>query len=374
MSFTVFFITNNYKPYSGGVVSALDATAHALRAKNIQVRIITLDFGTNEAEDPYVHRIFCPIKFRYKNNPMAIPFGAYSQLLRLVDHYKPSLFHVHHPFLLGQTAIKLAQKLTIPVVFTHHTQYDKYCHYIPMANWISKPVINYTVKKFLKRVTAIIAPSTTIATINAYSRPVTVIPSPLDTIFCSPYTKHSGQEPYKLLCVSRYTKEKNLFFLLDCMKLLEHFPCTLTLIGYGELEQSLKYYAYQMLGLPEEKVAFVIKPPKEHILKAYQEADVFIFASQTETQGLVLAESMSQGTPVIALPGAGINDCIISGYNGYIVTNTIEMANTLKNLLNNPTHLSLLQAGALQTAKEYYPDTITHKFIDLYKKLLLIEN
>src|SRR6266404_2396469 len=126
----IFFVTNNYTPYSGGVIHAITATTDALRAQGHEVFIITLDFlgkpDKPQADPDYVIRIACPIKFMYKTNYMAIPWRPTHAIKQLIQQYKPDIIHVHHPFLLGVSALHAAQTYNIPCIFTYHTMYEDY--------------------------------------------------------------------------------------------------------------------------------------------------------------------------------------------------------------------------------------------------------
>src|SRR5688572_25186753 len=118
----IFFITNNYTPYSGGVVHAINATVKGLQDQGHIVFIITLTFLPNHSNDPECFiRLSCPIRFSYKNNHMALPWRPNYQLEQLIKKYKPDIFHIHHPFLLGKSALYVARKNKIPCIFTYHT-------------------------------------------------------------------------------------------------------------------------------------------------------------------------------------------------------------------------------------------------------------
>src|SRR5579872_5344972 len=131
----ILFVTNNYTPYSGGIVSSIDATVHALYAKGHDVLLVTLDFfGVAVSEHKYIVRIPTIFRFMYKSNHMAIPWRATYELLSLAQTYSPDIIHVHHPFLLGKSGLDVAHILGIPCVFTYHTLYEQYAHYVPVPS------------------------------------------------------------------------------------------------------------------------------------------------------------------------------------------------------------------------------------------------
>lgn len=368
----IVFVTNNYTPYSGGVVSSINALMHELQKAGHEVFIITLDFlGKTNGDPEYVIRVPCPIKFTYKTNCIAIPWQAKSYIYRTINKIKPDIIHSHHPFLLGNAARIVAKKLSIPIIFTYHTLYEHYVHYIPLPRCITRAITKKLVLRFCDRINGIVVPSSAVKEYlnrEGVQTPVAVIPSGLQSIFLS--TKKpiklpsNGRVPH-LLAVSRFVKEKNIPFLFDVFKILNG-NFILTLVGYGAEYESIKMHAYQKLKLSQQQVRFVHKPSKVELLSLYREADLFLFSSTTDTQGVVIAEAMASGTPVIAVNGPGQRDIIKNGYNGFLVKNAHHMAHIIKVVTSNEALLTTLQERAWQTSQQYAPDIITRKILAFY--------
>lgn len=387
----IVLVTNNYKPYSGGVVSAIDTLVQSLVQLGNQVSIITLDFegqGSNYVLPVPVIRLACPVRFKYKTNYVAIPWQPDQAILALVASLKPDIIHASHPFLLGVSALKAGQKLKIPVVFTYHSQYEKFAHLVPIPEIISTCLIAKRLLAFCTQVSGIIAPSKTIANNitqdlsaknnhdinkNLSNIPIQVIPSAISPLYLDTSFSIKPFNPvFKLLTVSRFAKEKNLGFLLEMFKQLvtKHSNFSLTLVGYGPELASLKYQAYQALGLGLEQVIFIERPEKNQIKQLYQQSDLFVFASQSETQGLVLAEAMACGTPVVALAGPGQNDLIVNGQNGFLVDNLAQMVAAILSVSSNLALHQNLQQNAFWAAKNYDPMRLGQKQLDFYEHLI----
>ena len=171
--------------------------------------------------------------------------------------------------------------------------------------------------------------------------------------------------PLKLLYVGRFTEEKNIPFLLDVVAQLS-MPYEFTLIGYGYAQCMLQQYAYKTLGLSRDRVRFIIRPPKQKIVQFYATSHVKLFASQTETQGLVLAEAMAAGTPVIALSGSGVNDIVQSGINGYLVHTKNEMVERIVQIMHDTRLYRTLSIGAYKTSQQYTQKNIGKKLEKIY--------
>jgi 1,2-diacylglycerol 3-alpha-glucosyltransferase len=405
----IFFVTNNYIPYSGGVTQAIIATTDALRQQGNQVFIITLDFlGKKNKPQTGVIHVPCPITFMYKKNYMAIPWRPTHFITQLLQQYKPDIVHVHHPFLLGVSALHAARACNIPCVFTYHTMYEDYAHYVPLPRYFTKKLISSAVRRFCNSVDGIIAPSNAIKEYllqQKIIKPIVVIPSPLREMFLTHPMRslYSGARPdassssavntclenlpclpkpwrrqvegylqaphnFNLLVVSRFVPEKNIPFIFDVFKQLPN-NFTLMLVGYGSDYQRTQQLAFNTLKLSPQRVHFIHKPPQDELLKAYRSADLFIFSSHTDTQGIVLAEAMSQGLPVIAVDGPGQRDIVKNDYNGFIIKNAEKAVTKIMDIAHDETLLNKLISGAYATAQRYHAHNTTQQLITFYHEI-----
>ncbi len=371
----IFFVTNNYTPYSGGVVQSIAATTQALRAQGHDVYVITLNFLEAHHDDPdYVIRIACPLKFIYKKNHMAIPWRPTNTIMDLIKKYNPDIIHIHHPFLLGASALRAAQKHNIPSVFTYHTLYEYYAHYVPLPQKWTLSLMQNTIRRFCNKVDAIIAPSTSIKNylqLHKVITPIMIIPSPLRECFINSVdnvTEAKNSEFFELLLVTRFVPEKNIPFVFKVMQLLPN-NFRLTLAGYGNDAEKLQNLAFNTLQLSTDRIHFIHKPDQKKILELYRKAYLFIFPSQTDTQGIVLAESMSQALPVIALDGPGQRDIIINGVNGFITANEQKTAEIILQISADKKLYNHLASGAQKTSLNYDAQINTQNLITLYHSI-----
>lgn len=374
----ILLVTNNYTPYCGGVVTSINATVDFLQQQGHAVDLVTLDFlGDRHTNDPsWVMRISCPIKFRYKSNYMAVPLRAYNFLTRMLNEKKPNLVHVHHPFLLGKVALRAAHQQGIPVVFTYHTMYEHYAHYVPLPIALMFPVIQKMVFSFCTSVDAVIAPSCAIQALLSAQKiktPSEIIPSALRKeflILLQEQVRENISKTYRLLYVGRFVPEKNIPLLLDAFALLPRGLCTLTLAGYGADYEMLRSYAYQKLQLSPHEVFFVLKPSCQELMNIYRDADIFLFPSHTDTQGLVIVEAMAAGCPVIAVHGAGQADIIVHGQNGFLVSNAFEKASAIMRLVGDSSLLMGMRHNAKKTAQRYHPDMVGNQLVNFYEEVI----
>ena len=372
----IAFVTNNYIPYSGGVVSSINAFAQQLMECGHEVLIIALDFlGDQHDDPPYVVRVPSLFCFTYYANPLCVPWRPDAQVLQILKKFNPDVVHAHHPFLLGQSALQAARELRVPIVFTYHTMYELYTHYVPLYQPLVKLAVKKKVARFCEDVDHIIAPSSAVRNLltnQTIKTPVTIIPSPLRPEFfdSSQSSEDKKKSVFRLLLVSRLVKEKNVSFVLDVFCKLDPKRFALTIVGYGDEQEALREYAYKKLKLSDKQVDFVIKPPKSELIRLYREADLFLFPSTTDTQGIVLAEAMAGGTPVVAVDGPGQRDIVRNGENGFIVESAGQMIEKIKQIVNDDDLLVNLQRGALATAQQYRPEALTEQLMHLYESLI----
>lgn len=374
MNKRIALVSNNWTPYSGGVVSSLRIQLDALQKAGYEVCLITLDFLGNHEDPPYVKRVPTFFKSTYKTNRMALPWRPTKNIYDLLQDFKPDIIHVHHPFLLGVSALKVARKLKIPIIFTYHSQYEAFAHYVPLPLWITHPIIRLLVTSFCKKVDGIIAPSSIIKQQIEYAQiktPSVVIASALQPVFLHKTRPiKQKKERFELICVSRFAQEKNIPFLLDMYVQLPSSQFSFILAGYGHAFEEIKAYAYQTLQLDQKDVVFIHKPTQQELAHIYVHGDLFLFSAQHETQGIVFAEAMAGANPVVCLDGAGQRDIVQQGINGFIVNNADEMITIIQKISQNKQLYDSLSGQAWKTAQNYTPEHMARQLIDFYSRFL----
>lgn len=369
-SLSILCVTNNYTPYQGGVVSSLQTMRDALCKQGHTVNIITLDFTGKYEHEEGIYRIPSLVRFKYKTNYMAIPWRAQNYIQNIITKLRPDIVHVHHPFLLGPHAVSVARQHGIPVIFTYHTQYEEYLHYVPVVKGLIRPFVMKRVNSFCQRVDSIIVPSNSMQAMIV-ERGITthseIIPSGINPLFLEQIDHARMNDRFELLTVSRFVKEKNIPALLRVVRTLDDKKFRFTLIGYGPETASLQDYAYNSLGFSSDHVRFILNPSKEELRSWYARSNLFLFASKTETQGIVLAEAMAQRLPAVAFDAPGSRDIVEHGYNGFLVYDEGDMRDTITMIAQNTVLQERLSEHARKTAQNYDPALLTHRLLTLYR-------
>jgi 1,2-diacylglycerol 3-alpha-glucosyltransferase len=175
--------------------------------------------------------------------------------------------------------------------------------------------------------------------------------------------------------VGRLAEEKNLMFLteavISCLK--AHPRAVFVLVGDGDARENM-LSAFAEAGLGD----LVHAPGKlsgSELADAYAAMDCFAFASQTETQGIVLAEAMAAGNPVVALDGPGVREIVRDGVNGHLLPadgSPEEFCAALSQTISKPAIRRTLAANARQSAKDYDSAVCTRRMLHCYASLVAV--
>ncbi|CCO07104.1 glycosyltransferase family 4 protein [Desulforamulus hydrothermalis] len=369
--------TDSYLPYIGGVVRSIEIFTEELRRLGHEVNIYAPSYP-GVAKEKDIFRFPAIPTPTYKGFYLAVPFAG--GLERFLSVNRPDVIHVHSPFLLGRLGAKIARKLGVPLIFTFHTLYDQYTHYVPFARELSKGITRKICVDFCNRCDLVITPTENISRhirSMGVTSPIKCLPTGIQLSEFADLDKNwlrqtfALEEQTILLSVGRAGKEKNISFLLDCFAQIcrRHSNVTLILVGDGPELENLKSYA-QNLGLTD-KVIFTGKLAREKLVKVYGGADLFVFASMTETQGIVIAEAKAAGLPVVAVNAYGVSDMVVDGEDGYLVRPAIEsFVNKVNFLIENKALRKKMGNQALLNAQALSSRKCAEKLVAYYESLL----
>ena len=312
----VGFFTECYKPIVNGVVASIDALRDGLHARGVDVTTIAPHFPhfIDDARDVVrIPSLPLPTPTAYR---LCVPYlnAVDRRRLRGID-----IVHAHSPFVTGWMAVSYARRHRIPLVFTYHTRLDAYAHYAPF----DRATVTLT-RRYANAADAVVVPTAAMETRLrelGVRAPITVVPSAIDVErFAggarSPLVRArlgvTDEGPLALV-VSRLATEKNVELAIDA---LVHFGgLRLAIIGEGPHRAALEERA-RRLGVAG-RVRFAGTLARERLPDVYASADAFLFPSTTDTQGLVLAEALAAGLPVVAAESEASRDVL--GAAGSIV-------------------------------------------------------
>lgn len=381
----IAMFTNTFTPHVGGVARSVQGLADELRRLGHRVLVVAPRFEDLDDNESDVLRI--PAVQHFNGSDFSLPVPVPLTVARVLKDFRPDIVHSHHPFLLGDTALRIAVSCDVPVVFTHHTRYEQYTHYLPGDSEPLKHFVIDLVNGYCNLCNAVVAPSRSIADMlleHGVQSPIEVIPTGVDPLYFSGPEDGSWrhrlgipEEAFVVGHVGRLAPEKNLTFLSDSVcKFLQQNPAAhFLLIGEGPAKEEMLGIFHRQ-GL-QHRTHLQGVMDRSSLSNAYHCMDVFVFSSRSETQGLVLAEAMAAGTPVVALDAPGVREIVVDAENGRLLQ--IEEINSFVQALEWVAQLPAkgcaeLRQNAYKTAEQLSLGNSVRKMLDLYGKRISTES
>ncbi|MEQ8954803.1 MAG: glycosyltransferase, partial [Gammaproteobacteria bacterium] len=297
----IAMFTNTYKPHVGGVAKSVDALAGTLREMGHSVMVVAPTFPDTEVDfNPESGVVRVPALQNFNGSDFSVRLPAPFALTSVLDEFQPELIHSHHPFLLGDTAIRMARRYSVPLVFTHHTRYEHYTHYVSLESKAMRTFASQLAVEYANLCDGVIVPSESMQELlldRGIKVPISVVPTGVDV---QSFAQNDAtawrkrlQLPDKVQLIGhlgRLAEEKNLEYLGHSVALvLENYPeAHFAIAGDGAYREQLRNY-FDSKNLAE-RVSFCGVLQGQELVDFYAGLDLFLFASVSETQGMVLAE------------------------------------------------------------------------------------
>ncbi|GAB4354489.1 MAG: glycosyltransferase family 4 protein [Methylohalobius crimeensis] len=323
----IVMMTNTYLPHVGGVARSVASFTEEYRRQGHRVLVVAPEFSGSPGEETDVVRV--PAIQNFNGSDFAAVLPVFSDLDDALEAFRPDLIHAHHPYLLGMTALREARTRDLPLVFTHHTRYEFYTHYVPMNSPALRRFVIELATRYANQCDLVFAPSESIAELlrqRGVKRPIEIVPTGIRIERFARGDRATlrkrlniPEEDFVIGHVGRLAPEKNLGFLTEAVAnfLTRHPRAHFLVAGRGPGEEEIRsrcrfrrlHDRFHCLGVLVE----------QELIDVYHAMDVFAFASQSETQGLVLAEAMAAGVPIVALDAPGSREVVRDRQNGRLV-------------------------------------------------------
>lgn len=325
----ICMFSNTYLPHVGGVARSVSTFAEDLRAMGHKVLVVapTFDNLPDSEDEKHVLRVAAIQNFNGSDFSVCIPVPGLIE--KNIIRFQPDIIHSHHPFLLGDAALRTAQSFDLPILFTHHTLYEQYTHYVPFDSPVMQRFVVNLATEYANLCNGVIAPSSSIKKLlrkRGVKKPVTVLPTGIDLEFFRKGKAEAFREKYKIPTAykiightGRLAREKNLPYLASAvcrfLKQTENF--LFVVVGSGDAEMEIRNI-FDAAGLAD-RLIMTGTVQGDSLADCYKAMDLFVFASKSETQGLVIMEAMAAGVPVIALRASGVSDVVKDRANGRVL-------------------------------------------------------
>jgi 1,2-diacylglycerol 3-alpha-glucosyltransferase len=379
----ILMISDVYFPRVNGVSTSIRTFRRELQALGHHVTLIAPAYLQSSDDDADIIRIASRGVPRDPEDRL-MRRGHINRLLPMLKERDFDVVHIQTPFIAHYAGLHLARELGVPTVETYHTFFEEYLyHYVP---FVPRSLMRFAARRFTvsqcNAVDRIVSPSRAMQVALAnygVNSVIEVLPTGLEA---SQFRLGNGarfrqqhgidSSAPTLLYVGRVAHEKNIDFLVHIFKrVLAAIPnALLLLVGEGPAQAHLRQLV-QQLGL-NDHVRFIGYLDRDtELLDCYQAGDVFVFASRTETQGLVLLEAMAQGTPVVSTMHMGTRDVLEHARGARIAEdNETAFANAVTELLNDNVTRTRLSMLAPSDAAKWSAREMADRMVRLYGNLI----
>jgi glycosyltransferase involved in cell wall biosynthesis len=372
--------TDTFTPQINGVTSIVQELERVLTRQGHEVFIFAPAYShTQRQQNGHIFRFPALTAYFHKESRVVIPydrraFAAFPEL---------DVVYSHTPVSMGLLALRAARRYGLPHVHTYHTLFTEYLHYLPRLIRPSRRMAERISAAFCNRCDAVTTPSSAMREeLLKYGvhKPIYILPFGVDL---EPFERPSridvrtvlqlASDEFLLLYTGRLGTEKNLHFLLRAFRvLLDRWtgpqPLRLVLAGDGPHRPLFEAYAQELqLG---DRVIFTGFISREELVDYYRAADLFVFASKTETQGLVLMEAMAAGLPAVAVSAMGVRDVVFENETGLLVPeDEAVFSQTALDLLRDQKRRTQLRESSKRKAHEMSIQQSAARLIEIFEGL-----
>ncbi|MGX7417557.1 glycosyltransferase family 4 protein [Carnobacterium gallinarum] len=336
--------TDTYLPQVSGVATSIKTLKDELEKNGHRVTIFTTTDPNADENEPNIVRLTSIPFFSFKDRRIAVS-GSHTAVKKAKE-YELDLIHTQTEFSLGLTGKQVAKHLKIPCIHTYHTMYEDYLHYIAKGKIVKPYHVKLLARYFCNQTDGVIAPSERVLEqLRTYEvvRPIEIIPTGVVlTDFNLDHKKDIRQElgftndtPI-ILSLSRLSQEKNITAILKAMpELIQAKPnLQLVIVGKGPQKAELEDLAVKLQIT--EHLTFIGEKERQEVPAYYAMADLFVSASESESQGLTYIESLACGTNIIAKQNVYTEGLIGTGDFGQLFLDDTDLAKTILNELDRP--------------------------------------
>lgn len=379
----ILFLSDVYFPRINGVSTSIHTLRQQLAAQGHHVHLLAPDYYSPSEDESWITRV--PSHYlMFDPEDRLMRYGKALAMSADLRHEDYDILHVHTPFAAHYLGLRLSRRLGIPCVETYHTFFEDYMHhYLPI---LPKPLLRMLARRLSRSqcnaMDAVIAPSQPMLdALRSYGvkSHAEVIPTGLQEHSFVPgdgpgFRRRYGIAPDRpvMLFVGRVAHEKNIGFLLRMALQVKHSrpDILLVLAGEGPALEQLRKEA-QALGLQDNTLFLGYLDRKTELNDCYRMADVFVFSSLTETQGLVLLEAMAQGVPVVAVAEMGTKSILFEGKGALIAPQDEKgFAERVLGLLANPEHGRALGEKAHGYALHWSASYMAERMMKFYRQVI----
>lgn len=369
----ILMISDVYFPRINGVSTSIRSFRSCLKLLGHKVTLVVPDYPGQESNESEADVIRVPSRRLPVDEEDRMMI--YREILQMEDQFRLmdiDIIHVQTPFVAHYAGLRLAKSLCVPCVESYHTYFEEYLyHYL---KFLPKVLMRLIAREFSRRqcnsVNSLIVPSNPMAeALKKYgvNQFMEIIPTGINLEEFNGGDGKRFREKHAIdlnrpvmIFVGRVAHEKNIIFLIDMVReVKKEFENILLIIaGEGPAVAGLKR-SVKTRGLNNNVMFIGYLDRQKELLDCYCAGDVFVFASRTETQGLVLLEAMALGVPVVSTSVMGTKDVLVNRKGALISSeNRAEFAGKVVDIIN----MTSLRVELSESAKAYVQNWTEEKF------------
>ena len=311
----------------------------------------------------------------------------FNEIKKILDNFKPDVVHVQISDPIGLSVVSYARKHKIPVVTTEHNQPEVLTEPLKMPGLVKKPVNALLNAYFVNRQSKsdFVTMPTKKAIYNLldgreFTVPVAAVSNGVDLSNFKPgkvkvdfYKKYNIPTDRPIvLYVGRVDPEKNVGMVVETFsEVVKKVPeAMLVIVGDGVDKARLEEKAVK-LGLTES-ARFLGRVVAPDLYEIYKIGNVFVTASEIETQGIVLIEAAASGLPLIAVDAGAVSEVCVNDENGFLCRpgDVSGIALAIEKILSDPKLREKFSKNSLKIASEHDFEKTLDKFINIYNRVL----
>ncbi len=383
--------SETYTPYISGLVTSELMLKNALEKNGHEVYVVTANLSSFKYEYDSLEKVL---------KIPGIPTGIYDSRLtsiypikaiNMIKSWDLDVIHSQTEFAIGTFARLFAKQYNIPIVHTYHTMYEDYIYYITKGHFdkSSKKLLEYLTKFYCdKTITELIVP-----TKKAYDlfkkkynveRNIHIIPTGIEVerfyrekislkdISLLRQRYNLSKKDFVAIFVGRIAEEKNIPFLIRVVKMLKDDYPNFKLVIIGDGPDKDEYMKFTCDMGCDNNIIFTGKVSWDDVPLYYSLGNVFISASQSETQGLTIVEAMASSLPSLCIDDESFRNTVIDGLNGYLFKDEEECCDIIVKVMKDKRLLSSLMTGARNSADKHSSKYFALAVMDVY--LMAINN
>lgn len=380
MELNIGLFNESFPPIMDGVAVCVQNYAYWMQKKVGGVSVITPNVpGADYSQYDYevLNYFSVPVPFR---QPYVTGIAEVDpDFINKITRRRFKIVHAHSPFAAGMAAVKVAKKLNIPIVATFHSKYrDDFSQTIP-----SKAIVEQIIKhivSFYERADEVWVPQTSVKEVikdYGFKGNVEVVPNGSDLVadypdaYFAEARKQLGIKPEDFVClfVGQHVWQKNVRLTIEALEKVKDTPFKMFFVGNGYAAEEMKEMVKEK-GL-DRQVTFVGTVTDREIIKRYYAAaDLFLFPSLYDTDGLVVKEAAALRTPSVMVDTATAASVIVDNENGFLIPNDAETyATRLRELIHDPDRVHRVGLQASRSLVRSWEDVVD-EVLERYNRLI----